>query len=101
MRVYHLVPNLPLEKGIHVCEFSVRYCGNCRAMQSRLLELEDEMGFSFIQVDIDLLPLVAKSFRVRVIPTVVLLQNGVELGRLEGSIEKPDIRNWLLGFDIL
>jgi thioredoxin-like negative regulator of GroEL len=70
-------------------------------MESRLKELEDEMGFVFVQVDIDLMPLVAKSFRIKAIPVVVLLQDGVELGRLEGSFEKPEIRQWLLGFDIL
>jgi thioredoxin-like negative regulator of GroEL len=101
MRSLHLEPNMPLERGLYVLEFSLRYCGNCRAMQSRLKELEDEMGFSLVQIDIELMPLVAKSFRITVVPIVILIRDGIELGRMEGSFEKPAIRSWLLGFDVL
>lgn len=97
----HMEPNLMLDSGVHVVEFYARWCGTCRAVIKHLTELEDEMGFSGVLVDVEQLPIVARSFRTRGVPVVVLIENGIELGRLSGSLTKQEIREWLLGFDVI
>lgn len=93
--------SLNLERGVYVIEFYARWCGTCRTVSQSLSELEDEMSFSGIMIDVELLPVVARNFLVRGVPVIVLLQDGFELGRISGSYTKQEIRTWLLGFNVI
>ncbi len=101
MRTPNNEQSLHLEQGVFVIEFYARWCGTCRAVTRHLLELEDEMGFNGILIDVEQLPLVAKSFLVRGVPVILLLQDGIDLGRTSGSLTKEEIRAWLLEFEVL
>ncbi len=93
--------SLSLEQGVFVIEFYTRWCGTCRAVTRHLMELEDEMGFNGILIDVEQLPVVAKSFLIRGVPVIILLQDGIDLGRISGSLTKEEIRAWLLDFGVL
>jgi len=93
--------SLSLENGVFVIEFYTRWCGTCRAVTRHLMELEEEMGFEGILIDVEQIPVVAKSFLVRGVPVIVVLQDGIDLGRISGSLTKEEIRSWLLGFGVL
>jgi len=93
--------SLSLENGVFVIEFYTRWCGTCRAVTRHLMELEEEMGFEGILIDVEQIPVVPKSFLVRGVPVIVVLQDGIDLGRISGSLTKEEIRSWLLGFGVL
>jgi len=92
---------LRLDKGVFVVEFYARWCGTCRAITRHLTELEDEMGFVGVMIDVEQLPIVAKNFLVKGVPIVCVLADGIELGRIGGSYTKEEIRSWLLDFDVI
>ncbi len=96
MRSMHLEPDIPLENGVFVIEFYARWCGTCRSITRIVTELEEEMGFKGVLVDVEQLPLVARSFRVKGVPIIVVTEDGVELLRIGGSMTKEEVRNWLL-----
>ncbi len=101
MKTMHMEPYLSLDKGVFVVEFHARWCGTCRAVTRHMSELEDEMGFVGILVDVEQLPIVARNFRTMGVPVIVLIQDGIELGRIAGSLTKQEIREWLLTFPVI
>ncbi|HEV8507395.1 MAG TPA: thioredoxin [Chitinophagaceae bacterium] len=58
-------------------DFSAGWCGPCQMMEPILEELKRRMGdkLSVIKVDIDKSPLVASSFNVQGVPTLILFRN--------------------------
>lgn len=96
MRKLHDDPTIMLDKGCLLLEFYARWCGTCRAVTRRIEELETEMELQGILIDVEQLPLVAKNFHIKGIPVLICLQDGIELDRISGSLEKEEIRAWLL-----
>jgi thioredoxin 1 len=97
----NLEPNIDLQSGVFVIEFFARWCGTCRSITRHLSELEEEMGFKGVLVDVELMPLVAKSFRIKGVPLIVITDNGVEIDRTGGSLLKEEIRSWLLDSNVV
>jgi S1-C subfamily serine protease len=65
-------------------EFTADWCGPCRTMQPTLRRLENE-GYPVRAVNVDRQPELARRFRVSSIPCFVLVANGRELERIEGT----------------
>ena len=62
--------------------FSADWCGDCRYIEPYLPALEEEHAdFRFVKVDRDIYLDVAKAWNVFGIPSMVVLQDGKELGR--------------------
>jgi thioredoxin-like negative regulator of GroEL len=53
--------------------------------------LQSEMSISFIDTEIS--PSTAQNYNVRSIPTVIVLKNGMEIGRAVGVKTKDEIRS--------
>lgn len=75
-----------LAPGLWVLDFSAERCAPCRALAPVLDALADEYAgrarFGLIDVDAD--PALAERFLVRSMPTVVLVRDGREVGRVVG-----------------
>jgi thioredoxin-like negative regulator of GroEL len=52
--------------------------------------LQSEMSITFI--DVDASPQSAQTWNVRSVPTTLVIQNGMELGRLVGAKSKEEIK---------
>ncbi|MGI6392571.1 MAG: thioredoxin family protein [Candidatus Izemoplasmatales bacterium] len=92
----HQDPDFDLAYGVFVIEFYARWCGTCRNVTKYLCELEKEMGFQGVLVDIESSPLVSKNFCIQGVPIIVITNDGVEIGRIGGSLTKAEIRQWIL-----
>lgn len=78
--------------------FTARYCGKCRALKRRLIELKDELNdVSIIFRDIDVERSRAKQLKINGVPTLIYYINEEEVSRTEGSILEDDIRKILEG----
>lgn len=78
--------------------FTARYCGKCRALKRRLIELKDELTeVEIIFRDIDIERSRAKQLNLDGIPTLIYYIDEEEVSRTEGSILEEDIRNILKG----
>jgi thioredoxin-like negative regulator of GroEL len=53
--------------------------------------LQTEMSITF--VDVDSSPQTAQQYNVRSVPTTVVLDNGMEIGRVIGARTKDEIRS--------
>lgn len=77
-------------KKNYVIFFSASWCGPCKQMYPRIEELRatDYIVYFF---DIDKFPNAAKKFNVASIPTTVVMDNGKEVARFVGVVDKGRI----------
>jgi len=70
--------------------FSAPWCSPCRQFKPVMESLQSEMSISFI--DVDSSPQTAAQYNVRSVPTTILIENGMEKGRLVGAKTINEVR---------
>ena len=70
--------------------FSAPWCQPCKQFKPVIESLQSEMSITFI--DVDASPQTAQTWNVRSVPTTLVIQNGMELGRLVGAKSKEEIK---------
>jgi thioredoxin len=83
--------------GITMLDFTAAWCGPCKTLTPVLVALEAEYRgrFRLFAIDVDHDPELARRFDVRSMPTVVLLQDGREIGRVVGVRSRDHFRELL------
>jgi thiol-disulfide isomerase/thioredoxin len=66
-----------------VLYFSAEWCGPCKTIKPIMQSLQSQMSITFIDVDVSVET--AKTWSVRNIPTVLVIQKGMVIGRLAGN----------------
>lgn len=77
------------KEGISVIDFWAPWCAPCRTISPIIEELTTkyaEEGIKVLKANVDECPDTAKTFSIRSIPTIVVLNNGVEIARGSGSV---------------
>lgn len=76
-----------LPAGVALLDFGAERCAPCRAMLPMLEALADEYRshVSMFAIDCDAEPEVASHYGVRAMPTLVILRDGREVGRVVGA----------------
>jgi thioredoxin 1 len=75
-----------------VLYFSAEWCGPCKMIKPMIMELQSQMSITFI--DADSSPESCKTWNVRNVPTLLVIKNSMEIGRLVGnSITKEAVIN--------
>jgi thioredoxin-like negative regulator of GroEL len=70
--------------------FSSTWCGPCRTFKPIVESLQSEISITFI--DVDSSPQTATTWNVRSVPTILVIENGIEKGRLVGARPKEEVR---------
>ena len=73
-----------------VLYFSSTWCNPCKAYRPLLESMQNEMPITFI--DVDSSPQTSDQYNIRSVPTIVVIQNGMEIGRAVGARTKEEIR---------
>jgi thioredoxin-like negative regulator of GroEL len=73
-----------------VLYFSAAWCNPCKAYRPLLESMQNEMPITFI--DVDSSPQTSDQYNIRSVPTIVVIQNGMEIGRAVGARTKEEIR---------
>ena len=74
-------------------DFYADWCGPCQ-MMGKVLE-EYEGNVNILKVNTDEYPDLAASFGVMSIPTLILMENGIELKKHVGLLSKEDLDEFL------
>lgn len=81
-----------------ILRFTASWCGPCKAMAMVLENIRDEINIPVEVVDIDVFPEVAANYRVRGVPTLVLVNDiGETIKTLVGVKTEPVLREWING----
>jgi thioredoxin 1 len=85
---------LALKKEILLVDFWAPWCGPCKMVAPTLNEIaETETDITIGKVNVDHNQDLAKKYKVRNIPTMLIFKNGVEVGRIVGVKTKKAILN--------
>jgi thioredoxin-like negative regulator of GroEL len=74
-----------------VLYFSAGWCSPCKSFKPVMESLQLEMPITFI--DVDTSSQTAAQYNVRSVPTIVIIKNGMEIGRAVGVRTKEEIRS--------
>ncbi len=70
--------------------FSATWCGPCKAFKPVINEIAGE-GYSIQFIDIDQSSALAEQYNVRLVPTTIIEENGVEVDRFIGATSKQAV----------
>lgn len=75
------------------------WCGPCRAMAPEYEKAARAMepGARFLKLNSDIEQATASRLGIRGIPTMILLKDGKELGRVSGAMSASQIGSWVRG----
>ena len=76
-----------------ILKFSATWGGPCKMLSKTLQSVQTEIEIE--DVDIEQNPELTQQYRVRGVPTLVLLQDDVELKRVVGVKSKEELENWI------
>jgi thioredoxin 1 len=81
--------------GTSVIDFWADWCGPCKALAPAFASAAQSMtgDVTFAKLDVDSNPEIAKQYNVMSIPTILILKDGVELGRLIGARSTDQLIN--------
>jgi thiol-disulfide isomerase/thioredoxin len=75
-----------------VLYFGAEWCGPCKYKKPLVQELQSQMSVVFIDVDVSYQS--AQTWNVKSVPTVLIIENAREVGRLVGeAITKQSVIN--------
>ncbi len=76
-----------------VIDFWAEWCGPCRMMAPVFKELSEEMqDVKFAKLDTEQYPDIAGQFQVRGIPTLSIVRDKKEIGRIVGFAQKEELK---------
>ena len=80
--------------------FYANWCTPCKLMTPILEEIEAEMGESLnvVEIDVEVKKKLARRYKIKSLPTLLIFKNGEPLWRQSGMIPKNDIKQAIIEF---
>ncbi len=78
-----------------IMDFWAEWCGPCQMMGPVFEELSEDYDgkLKFAKVDVGEAKEIASKFGIRGIPTLIIVKDREELGRIVGFVQKEDLRS--------
>jgi thioredoxin 1 len=75
-----------------VIRFTASWCQPCKIMTTMLEEIKPNIHFEVI--DIDVHPEIAMEFGIRSVPTLIMMEETIEMKRTTGIKTKEQLTEW-------
>lgn len=76
-----------------VLKFSASWCGPCKMLSKTFESIETAIPVE--EIDIDEHSHLAVEYGVRGVPTLVMIDENIEVKRITGNLPKPQLESWL------
>jgi thioredoxin 1 len=87
---------LEIDNGISLVKFAATWCAPCKTVAATIKRVQPEFtSVNFQEVDVDDHPNLAKDYKIRSVPTVIVFRNGEEITRLIGNLKVDALRKAL------
>ncbi|WP_225047857.1 thioredoxin family protein [Lacticaseibacillus kribbianus] len=86
-----------LGAGLTVVDLWAPWCGPCRILSPLLKELEQELGFTLLTLDVDGDTAVATQYGVQSVPTMLIFKDGKAIQKVTGAYPKAKLAAYLGG----
>ena len=87
---------LDIDNGISLVKFAATWCAPCKTVSSTINKVQPEFdSIRFQEVDVDDVPSLAKDYKIRSVPTVIVFKDGEEFARVMGALKVDALRKIL------
>jgi thioredoxin 1 len=76
-----------------ILRFTASWCGPCKSLAANLEQVETNVPIEV--VDIDAHSEVASEYGVRNIPTLIMLNENIEVKRITGAKSTKELKEWI------
>jgi thioredoxin 1 len=74
-------------KKMIAVKFWASWCGPCKAIEPNVQKMEKEFeNVDFVSVDVDQVPALAKKYKIKSLPSLLLIKGGNEINRINGNV---------------
>ncbi|MCB1203367.1 MAG: thioredoxin family protein [Verrucomicrobiae bacterium] len=82
--------------SLKILKFEADWCGACKAMKPAFAAVaKSTEGVRFETVNVDRQSSLAESYGVKLLPTIVAVKDGREVGRLTGAQSEKKLKNFV------
>lgn len=87
---------LDIDNGICLIKFAATWCAPCKFVGKTIEKvLPDFPSVKFQDIDIDDFPALAKNYKIRSVPTVIVFRDGAENTKLVGNFTEDCLKEKL------
>ena len=76
-----------------VLKFQASWCGPCKMLSKAFSQIQTDIELQ--EIDVDTNPILTNQYRIRGVPTVIMLDGSTETKRFVGVKSKEEIEKWL------
>jgi thioredoxin 1 len=76
-----------------ILRFTASWCQPCKNLAKQLEEIDTGLPIEVIDIDVD--TELAMDYGIRSVPTLIIVEENIEVKRMTGLVTKEILKNWI------